>query len=254
MPDVSEPEDVEVTSTPSGVTEERLLELLAANNERLLSDINSGVVEEVATKAAQQWKDRRLGKYETKMEELMDIFAQVDAEGGRDGVIADFQSRQREDELFERLASRVEEVNILPQQRASDANAKWVAEWQAAVQRTKDKLDGAEVEYDPAELQALTTGQFGSATEARDALADYQVAKLTNQPVPVPASAAAIEGGGDAPPTSEEETSPQDNFEDLQAGLAKAVANSGAGSQAAKAAQAEIDTLVGNQMAEYFKE
>jgi len=253
--DVSDISDVAETSTPDGLTEERLLELLAANNQKLLDEINSGVVEEVAERAAQGWKDRRLGKFETQIDELLSIREQVDRDGGDwTGVLADFQAREREEQIYQNLMNRVSR-DISARRPASDERSAWVQEWQAAIQRTKDKLDGAGVKYDPAELDALTKGAYGSATEARDALADYQVAKLTGAVTSeVSTSAVSIEGGGEAPPTSEGEKSTEDSFAEAQNKLAKAVAQSGAGSNAAKQAQAEIDALVAKQMSDYFGE
>lgn len=242
VPEVSNTEDAAETSTPSGITEEQLSELKDSFAEQF--SVLDEKVGELVKREVQSVKDVRLGKHERMYEELLGIKNAVDGEGPEwDALLAQSRQQQNFADLNEALDAKIEQALTSNQPSASDAQAEWVKEWQVAVQRTKDKLDEAEVEYDPAELVALTTGQFGSAAEARDALSDYQVAKLTGAKTPeVPASAVVVEGGGPTPPTSEEETSPQETYDNLSSALQEAIVKHGAGSAAARTAQTALES------------
>ena len=93
VPEISEAltEVQQPSPAPAGLTEERLQELL---------DVQRAALEETIERKVQSTKDRRIGKIESKVDELLALREQVEAAGGWDPII---NQRQSEDALDARL-------------------------------------------------------------------------------------------------------------------------------------------------------
>jgi hypothetical protein len=181
-PQVSAPSAERSPSAPSGVTEDRLAEMLESQEKRLLEQFE---------RQSQSVKDKRIAAIMKEVDELRNIKTRLDAVGG------DWE-RLEQEATQESLARRLQEMEA--RIAKPDPGRSWDAEWQDESQRI---LANAESRYGVTvtteEMQAAFNGRnFTSKGDAYAALSDIVVAKIRGESVPV--SAVAGEGRGETPP------------------------------------------------------
>lgn len=186
VPEVSEaPSEVQHPSpAPAGLTEERLQELLEAQRAAL---------EETIERKVQSTKDRRIGKIESKVDELLALRQQVEAAGGWDPII---NQREAEDRMDTRLNAILDaRLSQTPaSQQAADPKEAWRVEWDAESRKIVDAAKKLGIALTPEEYNAALFGKkFTSKGDAYAALNQALLRKGAGESIP--AAAVATEGG-----------------------------------------------------------
>ena len=187
VPEISEAltEVQQPSPAPAGLTEERLQELL---------DVQRAALEETIERKVQSTKDRRIGKIESKVDELLALREQVEAAGGWDPII---NQRQSEDALDARLNAILDAR--LPRQPASqpvpaDPKLAWQKEWNAESQKILDAAVQLGVTLTTEEYNAALFGKkFQTAGDAYVALNQAILRKGRGEAIP--GAAVVVEGG-----------------------------------------------------------
>jgi len=202
-PQVSEVTEVQQPSVGGGVSEERLTELLEAQRTALLEDFD---------RKLQSQKDRRIGKLESKVDEILATKAAVEAAGGWDQVIS--QQRYAED-LEAKLNAALDAR--LSQPPASQPD-NWRAEWDAESRKIMDAAARLGVTLSTEEYNAALFGKkFATRGDAYAALNQAVIAKAKGEAIPK--AAVATEGGDVARPP--ESTAPKPFRQKVNEALAK---------------------------------
>ena len=183
IPQVSEVTEVQQPSVGGGVSEARLTELLEAQRTALLEDFD---------RKLQSQKDRRIGKLEGKVDELLATKAAVEAAGGWDQVI-------RQQQYAEDLKT---ELNAALDARLSQTPASqpdWRAEWDAESRKITDAASKLGITLSTEEYNAALFGKkFATRGDAYAALNQAVIAKAKGEAIP--RAAVATEGGEVARP------------------------------------------------------
>lgn len=207
VPEISDQEpEVEPTSSPEGLTEARLKELLDAQRKALEEEF-----EERMKRVAQSTKDRRIGKLETKLDELL-----VAREQGL--TLDDLIKEQSETQTLESRIDAILATKLSQPTRATGET--WQEEWARESQKVLDKAKkrGVEVTKEEYNKAMFNNGQpFNSKGDAYAALNDLIVAKAKGESISV--SAVATEGGDVAspPPPPASPKSLAEQFEEAKA-------------------------------------
>jgi len=198
VPEISEgaPEVQQPSPATAGLTEERLKELL---------EDQKAALAEMIERRVQSTKDRRIGKLESKVDELLVLRQEVEAAGGWDPVI----SQQRQAEDWEARMTRIVDAR-LPRQPASqpvsDPTDAWRAEWNAESQKILDAASKLGIVITPEEYNAAMFGKkFKTPGDAYAALNQAIIRKGRGDDVTT--AAVATEGGG--VPRTPEPTTPK---------------------------------------------
>ena len=178
VPEVSGPVE-QPSSAPSGLTEERLQEILEGRFKDLADQL---------ARANQSVKDRRIGKLETSVEKLLAVKGLVDQKGGDwEAAI----SETRESEISERMANL--ESKLL-QPPAGQVSPDWKQEWQDESKKIVDAAAKLGIALTDDEYNAALFGKkFASKGDAFAALQGALILKTRGESV-TPA-ALANEGG-----------------------------------------------------------
>ena len=189
VPEIStpEPEVQQPSPAPAGVTEERLKELLESQRAAL---------EEAIERKVQSTKDRRIGKLESRVEELLALRQEVEAAGGWDPVI----NQQQQVEALEARLNKILDarLSLAPVSRpAADSKAAWQAEWDAESRKVLDAAEKLGVKLSTEEYNAAFFGKkFDTKGDAYAALNQAIYRKMAGNSVP---GAAVVTEGGEAP-------------------------------------------------------
>lgn len=245
--DVSDSPD-EPTLVPSGITEERVSELL---DEKLavFSDAQKELLATLAEREVQSKHDSRYGRFETKLDELLAIKERVEgSDGSWDDILAQIERAEDSDRLEAALDAKIEQAltsvrppvdeGVVQAQRI----AEWETEWKNAVQNVKDKAAVDDLEIPAEAIEQVQAGNYKTKIDAYTALNDLYIAVKTG--AEIPAAAIMSEEGGGTPPTSKPETSPTDDYDIAMNELQTAIRNHGAGSNQAQAAKRKADELL----------
>jgi len=243
-------------SVPSGITEERVSELL---DEKLasFSDAQKELLEQLAEREVQSKHDRRYGRFETKLDELLNIKSRVEeADGNWDDILAQIERAEATQNLESALDAKIQEaltsIQPAPDEagRTAQRKAEWEMEWAQAVQNIQDRATKDELEIPADALAQVQSGRYDTKIDAYTALNDLYIAIRTGAEIPV--AAALPEGGGGTPPPSNDVTPPtSENYDAVMKALQDAIRTKGAGSDAARAAKAEVDKLLATSYEEH---
>ena len=203
IPQVSEVTEVQQPSVGGGVSEARLTELLEAQRTALLEDFD---------RKLQSQKDRRIGKLEGKVDELLATKAAVEAAGGWDQVIS--QQQYAEDLKAELNAALDARLSQAPASQPDN----WRAEWDAESRKIMDAAAKLGVTLSTEEYNAALFGKkFATKGDAYAALNQAVIAKAKGEAIPT--AAVATEGGDVARPP--EPTTPKPFRQKVNEALAK---------------------------------
>src|SRR3990167_10531930 len=137
-----------------GLTEERLKELLEAQNKAL---------EETIERRVQSVKDRRFAQLETRLDEALVLKEQVEAAGGWDPYLAQTQQTEAIEKRLEKLVeARLSGAAAAKQTSSKEA---WQQEWDAESQKILDaaKEQGVSLSNDEYRSALFNNGiPFGS--------------------------------------------------------------------------------------------
>ena len=188
-----------------GLTEERLKELLEAQNKAL---------EETIERRVQSVKDRRFAQLETRLDEALAIKEQVEAAGGWDPYLA----QQQQTEAIEKRLEQMVEARISGAAAAVAKQPTWQQEWDAESQKIVDaaKEQGVELSGEEYRSALFNNGiPFASKGDAYAALNRSLVAKAKGDKTPVSVVSAE---GGEAPRPPEPKTPKtfRQKFDDAQ--------------------------------------
>jgi hypothetical protein len=191
-PNVSEvTPEVQQPSVPAGgITEDRLLELLAKDREELKAELG-GEIE----RGIQSMKDRRFGKLETKVDEALAIKEQVEAAGGWDQFLS---QRRQADDMQAMLESM---INARIPQTAVSAQERWNDEWATESQKILDNAAKIGIDLTPEEVNTVKFNNgipFKTKGDAYSALNNAIIAKARGETISI--AAVATEGGEVASP------------------------------------------------------
>lgn len=167
-------------TSPSGLTEDKLAELL---------DARFKVITEQLEKQAQSVKDRRIGKIETKLDELLAL--REDAEKrGWDNIVADAQQAETfEAKIQEALNAR---LPLTAAPRSLDEE--WRSEWASEAKKITDAADKLGISLSTEEYnQAMFGKKFATKADAYTALNAALIAKAKGEGTSV--AAVATESG-----------------------------------------------------------
>ena len=210
VPEVSVP-DVEVerpSVTVSALTERRLQELLEKQQAALV---------ELIDKKFQSTKDRRIGKLESKVDELLALRQEVEAAGGWDPII----SQQQQVETIEARLNKILDARLSQapaSQPAADPKSAWQAEWDAESRKITDAASKLGVRLSPEEYNAALFGKkFETKGDAYAALNQALLRKGAGEAIP---AAAVVTEGGDVPRLPEPKA-PKDFRQQLDSALVK---------------------------------
>jgi len=183
--DASAGSEVQQPSISVGLTEERLKELLEAQNKAL---------EETIERRVQSVKDRRFAQLETRLDETLALKDQVEAAGGWDPYLA----QQQQTEAIEKRLERMIEARISGAAAAKQASPKeaWQQEWDAESQKILDAAKEQGVSLSDEEYRSALFNNgipFGSKGDAYASLNKALVAKARGDATPV--SVVSAEGG-----------------------------------------------------------
>lgn len=189
VPEIStpEPED-KPTSVNEGLTEARLNELLAARDEALTEKLS-----EVVSRSVQSQKDRRIGKLETKLDELM--AAKEQGLSLDDLINEQAQAEMLDSRLEAALQAKLQQIQPQP------TGESWEQEWARESQKVLDKAQkrGVNITREEYNTAMFNNGvPFQSKGDAYAALNDLLVAKAKGEAISI--SAVATEGGDVAQP------------------------------------------------------
>ncbi len=238
----------EPTLVPDGLTEERVSELL---DEKLsaFTESQKELLESLAEREVQSKHDSRYGRFETKLDEILEIKRQVgDKDGNWDEILAQVERQEGNATLEAALDAKIAEAltshSPAPDEAGLKAQRKteWNAEWVRAVQNIEDKAkeDGLSIPADA--VVQVQSGEYATKIDAYTALNNLYIAIKTGAEIPI--AAAQPEGGGETPPASDDTTPPTDNYDAAMNKLQEAIRTQGAGSNAAKEAKTEADELL----------
>lgn len=191
VPEIStpEPEVQQPSPAPAGVTEERLRELLESQRAAL---------EEAIDRKVQSTKDRRIGKLESRVEELLALRQEVEAAGGWDPVI----NQQQQAEVLEARLNKILDARLSQapaSQPARDPKVAWQAEWDAESRKILDAASKLGATLSTEEYNAALFGKkFDTKGDAYAALNQAIYRKMAGNSVPT--GAVATEGGDVARP------------------------------------------------------
>jgi len=239
----------------NAITEERVSELLDAKL-ATFTESQKEFLQQLAEKEVQSKHDRRYGRFETKLDELLAIKERVEkAEGSWDDILAQIERQEGTAQLEAALDAKIQEALTSIRPATDDAGlmarrvAEWNMEWKQAVQNVKDKAtaDGLEV---PAEaLEQVRSREYKTKMDAYTALNDLYIALKTGAEIPV--AAAQTEEGGGFLPTSETKESPTGDYDAVMGELQAAIKNYGAGSRQAQDAKKKADDLLAKAYAQH---
>ena len=189
VPEVSEViEEVQQPSVPdTGLTESRLEQLLAAQDERFEA------MEERLERAAQSAKDRGISK---NAQEIAAIRGQLESLGGDWGAL---QAQAETQSLYDRIA-QLESGGTSSPAPAPIAQV-WQEEWASESQKIQDAAAKRGVNLAPEEYNAAMFNNgvaFKTKGDAYAALNNAIIAKAQGEAIPV--AAVATEGGDVAAP------------------------------------------------------
>jgi hypothetical protein len=185
VPVVSEVADDKPTSAPSGLTEDKLKEILDARFEAIADRLE---------KQAQSVKDRRIGKIETKLDELMALREQAEKRGW-DDVLADAQQA----ETFEATVQKMLDARLPAAAAPRSAEEEWRSEWASEAKKIVDSAEKLGISLSTEEYnQAMFGKKFATKADAYGALNAAIIAKAKGEGTP--AAAVAPEGGDIARP------------------------------------------------------
>ena len=236
---------------PSGITEERVSELMS---EALagFTESQKEILEQLAEREVQSKHDRRYGRFETKLDEILSIKDRVDkADGNWDEILATMERQQYVDTSDAALDAKIEEALTSRQPAPDEAGliaqrkAEWETEWTRAVQNVQDKATEDKLSIPADAIAQVQSGEYETKIDAYTALNDLYIAVKTGAEIPV--AAVQPEGGGETPPASPEETPSEEQYDKAMDNLQTVIRTKGAGSAAAKEAQQALDTIVEKQ-------
>lgn len=189
-PEVSET-DVEVQQpsvAESGLTEERVLELLGTQFKALEEKIEN------FSRQAQSVKDRAISK---NAKELADIKARLEAVGGDWGALSQEAEQDSLAQRLEQLEARISQTAA--SQRTADPKAAWTAEWSEESQKVLDAAEKLGITLSTEEYNAVFLGRkFKTKGDAYAALNQAMISKAKGEAMPT--AAVATEGGEVAQP------------------------------------------------------
>lgn len=193
VPQVSETEEVQQPSVPSGgITEDRLSALLEEKLEARLS-----ALQEQLARQAQSAKDRGIS---ANAKQINEILSRLDALGGnREALIQEADQATLLKKISE-LEARLSQGPAQPVQMSSPQTA-WQAEWRDDSQKVLDAAAKSGVSLTSEEYNSamFNNGRpFGSKGDAYAALNRAIVAKAKGEAIPM--AAIATEGGNVAKP------------------------------------------------------
>jgi hypothetical protein len=167
-PSVSDVSD-NTEATPlvsNAITEERVSELL---DEKLakFTESQTEILAQLAEREVQSKHDRRYGRFETKLDELLAIKKRVeDSDGAWDDILAQIERQEGNAQLEAALDAKIEQAltSVLPpvDEGAIQAQrvAEWNEEWKQAVQNVKDKAAADELEIPAEALEQVQSGRY----------------------------------------------------------------------------------------------
>ena len=245
--EISETEE-ETTLVPSGITEERVSELL---DEKLagFTESQKEILKQLAEREVQSKHDSRYGRFESKLDEILAIKERVEGdENNWDDILAQIERQEGNATLEAALDAKIQEALTSFQPGPDEEGlktqrkAEWESEWARAVQSIKDKITVDKLSIPAGAVEQVQSGEYATKVDAYTALNDLYIAIKTGADIPV--AAAQTEGGGETPPTSDEETPPIDNYDAAMDKLQEAIRTRGAGSREAQEAKAAADELL----------
>lgn len=180
VPEVSEVLEVQQPSAaPAGLTEARFTELLDVQKAALLEEFD---------RKLQSQKDRRIGKLESKVEELLATKEAVESAGGWDQII----DRQQQAEDLETRFNTILDARL---SQAPAPQRGWQAEWDAESQKILDGASKLGVSLTTEEYNAALFGKkFATKGDAFAALSQALLRKGRGESIP---TAAVIAEGGE---------------------------------------------------------
>jgi hypothetical protein len=215
------------------------------------------LLEQLAEREVQSKHDRRYGRFESKLDELLAIKERVEtAEGNWDDILAQIERQEATQNLESALDAKIQEAltSIRPVMDetavVTQRKAEWEMEWAQAVQNIQDKAteDGLEIPADA--LVQVQDGTYNTKIDAYTALNDLYIAIKTGTEIEV--AAVQPEGGGGAPPASEPKVSPKtEDYDAVMNELQTAIRTYGAASRQAQAAKTKADELLKASYAEH---
>lgn len=245
--DVSATTDT-TTLVSDAITEERVSELLDAKL-ATFTESQREILEQLAEREVQSKHDRRYGRFETKLDEILAIKNQVEtAEGSWDTILAQIERQEGTDQLEAAVDAKIAEALTSVQPATDDGGSKdqriaeWNEEWKQAVQNVTDKAATDELEIPAEALEQVRSGSFKTKIDAYTALNDLYIAVKTG--TEIPAAAIITEEGGETPPISDKDTPPDDDYDTAMGALQTAIQNHGAGSRHAQEAKANADKVL----------
>jgi len=236
------------------ITEERVSELL---DEKLsaFTESQKALLEQLAEREVQSKHDRRYGRFETKLDEILAIKERVEgSEGSWDEILAQIERQEGTAQLEAALDAKIEQALTSIRPATDEAVrtqriAEWNEEWKQAVQNIKDKAAADELEIPAEAIEQVQSAKYNTKIEAYTALNDLYIGLKTGTEIPV--AAITTEEGGGTPPTSEPKTPPTDNYDVAMSELQEAIRTHGAGSNQAQEAKKKADALLAKSYEEH---
>ena len=185
VPAVSEVSEVKPASAPVGLTEDKLAEILEARFK---------VQTENLERQFQSIKDRRIGKIESRLDDLVALREQAEKRGW-DTVIADAEQA----EVLEARVSKILDARLPSAPVARSPEDDWRAEWAGESKKTLDAAEKLGVRLTTEEYNAALFGKkFNTKADAYAALNAAIIAKAKGEGTPV--AAVTVDGGLTAKP------------------------------------------------------